>query len=152
MLNNDLISSHSKEEYKYPFTNVVILQKESTGISRACRVSDINTIESQAFSVKSATKQVSSSVLVIGKSNHQKNPIMISFTSIPEYCLAGQDDEEPSIPVLMTSVSSPKRPNKKLWIFIIAGAVLLITRRRSLIGLARGLGGQFISAITVSKK
>ena len=119
MLNNDFTRSDSRRGHQCPFTSVVILQKDLTGIVHACPVSDVNIIGSRTYSVKGISKQLSSNVIVLG-------------------------GEDSSTPVQVTSVSSAKRVNRVLCILITVGGILLFTRHRRLIGLAKAWAGYLL--------
>ncbi|KJR49052.1 hypothetical protein UF75_0567 [Desulfosporosinus sp. I2] len=69
--------------------------------------------------MKGVTKQLSSNVIVLG-------------------------GEDSSTPVQVTSVSSAKRVNRVLCILITVGGILLFTRHRRLIGLAKAWAGYLL--------
>lgn len=171
MLNNDLTSSDSRLGQNYSFTSVVKLQKDPTGIFYARPAASVNRIRNQEYPVKMPTKRLAPRGLALGKTYRRKHPSVRHFATMPEYYLGtldvlsdlqdskkredskpGQRVEEPSMLVLVTSVSSAKRLNKLICMLLTAGGILLISKRKRLTGLATNMSRLFFATMKGSKK
>ncbi|SHI89147.1 hypothetical protein SAMN02746098_04817 [Desulfosporosinus lacus DSM 15449] len=155
MLNNNIIRSDNRKGHQFPFTSVVILQKDSTGIVHACPVSKANIIGSRTYSVKSTTKRLSSSSVVVSRVYRKIPPSAISLSIKPKYwqgTLKVQCVSKPSNPVLLTSATSVKRLIQVLCILLTAGGILLITKPKKLITLANSLRAYLLRPCRFHKK
>lgn len=150
---------------KYSLTSIVILQKDATGIFRACPVSDVDKIGNRAYSVNSITKGLAPSGIGLSRTCREKHPTLRRFAAIPKYylrtlydqlnphspkpkhCRLGVKVEESLTTVQVTGLFSTKRLNNIRYILLIAGGILLITKHKRLIDLANSLGRLFIKAI-----